>query len=120
MMACGLSKELKKKYDKQTIGLRKGDEVRIMRGEFKGKKGKISDVILKKLKVNIEGMQRSKKDGTKVNVIFDPSNLQIIELNLEDKRRIAIVNRKSQPINSKEQNKEDIKRDNKKENKEKK
>jgi len=34
-------------------------------------------------------MQATKQDGSKVNVPFKASNLQIIELNMEDKKRFA-------------------------------
>ena len=87
MLSATLSKELKKKYKKKSIPVRKGDLVKIMRGSFKGKKGKISLVDTKKLRVYVEGIQRTRKDGTKVNVPFHPSNLMILELNLEDKKR---------------------------------
>ena len=39
-------------------------------------------------KITIEGIQVKKLDGSKVNVNLRPSNLQIIELNLEDKKRL--------------------------------
>lgn len=65
-----------------------------MRGGFEGKTGKIAEVDLTRTRVSIEGMQRTKKEGTKVNVFFHPSNLQIKELNLEDKRRIESIERK--------------------------
>jgi len=87
MISSNLSKELRKKYGKRSFNLRKGDSVRVMRGEFKGKKGKILSIDMKKLIVSIEGIQRTKKDGTKIDVIFDPSNLQIFELNLDDSKR---------------------------------
>mgnify|MGYP001567222221 CR=1 FL=1 len=89
-----LSKELRKKYGKRSIALRKDDKVKIMRGEFKGKTGKISAIDLKNLKIAIEGMQKSKKEGSKVNVYFHPSNLQIQELNLDDKKRRESLERK--------------------------
>jgi len=92
MISSNLSKELRKKY-RRSVPLRKGDSVRIMRGKFKGKTGKINEVDLKKLKVGIEGMQKQKKDGTKVNIYFHPSNLQIQELSLEDKERLKMINR---------------------------
>ena len=59
-----------------------------MRGSFKGKKTKINSVDLKNTSVTLENIQRTKKDGTKVNVYFHPSKLQIITLYLEDKKRI--------------------------------
>jgi len=93
-MSANLSKTLKQRYEKKNFPLRKGDKVKIMKGEFKKKTGKIESVDLKRLRTTIEGLNRTKKDGTKVKVYFSPSNLQIQELNLEDKkRRIAIERR---------------------------
>jgi len=93
LMSANLDKDLRKKYGRRSFPLRKGDSVKIMRGEFKGKTGKISVVDLKKLRVAVEGIQRTKKDGTKINVWFDPSNLQIKELNLEDKKRMKAIDK---------------------------
>jgi len=98
MVGANLSKDLRKKYGKRNIPLRKGDMVKIMRGEFKKKKGKIETVNLNTLKVYIEGIQRSKKDGTKTSVPFEPSNVQIIELNMEDKKRTDALERKAKPV----------------------
>lgn len=88
-----LSKSLREKYGKRNLPLRKGDEVLVMRGSFKNKKAKISSINLKKLRITLENIQRSKKDGTKVNVYFHPSKIQIQSLNLEDKKRLAILNK---------------------------
>jgi large subunit ribosomal protein L24 len=95
MISAHLSKELKKKYSKRSIPLRKKDVVKVTRGNLKGKTGKVNIVSLKKLKVSIEGLQRQKKDGTKINIFFEPSNLQITELNLEDKKRLKILETKN-------------------------
>ncbi len=95
MISSHLSKELRKKYGKRSFPIRKGDEVKILRGEFKKKIGKISEINVKKQSVAIEGIQRKKKDGTKVNVYFDSSNLLVQSLVLEDKKRINALNRKS-------------------------
>ena len=94
MVSAHLSKELRKKYGKRNIPIHKGDTVKIMNGEYKKKTGKISDVNLKKLKVLIDGIFKSKKDGTKVKIYFQPSNLLIQDLNLDDKKRIESLNRK--------------------------
>ncbi|MEK6844882.1 MAG: 50S ribosomal protein L24 [Nanoarchaeota archaeon] len=75
-----LSKELRKKQNKRSIQIKKGDKVKIMRGGFKGKVGKILEVNIKKSKVIVEGIQVKKQDGSKVNIKLQPSNLQIIEL----------------------------------------
>ena len=93
MISAHLSDSLRKKYGKRNFPLRKDDEIKIMKGEFKGKTGKIETVDLKKMRVIISGIYRTKKDGTKVSVYFNPSNLLIKELNLEDKKRVAALGR---------------------------
>ncbi len=87
LLGTNLSKDLRKKYGKRTIAVKKGDTVKVMKGKFKGKKGKVNEVSLKFSKVAIDEIQVKKQDGSKVNVKLRPSNLQIIELNLEDKKR---------------------------------
>ena len=75
-----LNKELRKKYNRRSIGLKKGDKVKILRGQFKGKEGAVEDIDLKKESVVITGIQITKKDGNKVNVGTNPSNLMINEI----------------------------------------
>ena len=87
-MGCHLSKELREKYKKRSITIRKGDSIKVLRGQFKKKTGKIDRVDIKKSKVYITGIEVVKKDGTKALYPIHPSNLIINELNLEDKRRI--------------------------------
>jgi len=87
MLAAHLSKELRTKYGRRAFALRKGDTVKIMTGESRGKSGKVSEVDLKKLRVAIEGIQITKKEGSKVNLYFQNSNLMITALNMDDKKR---------------------------------
>ena len=93
MLSIHLSKDLRKKYHKRNFPVRKGDTVSIMSGEFKGKLGKVDLVNYKKLKVRIEGIFHSKKDGTKVGVLFSPSKLTIKDLLLEDNKRKKALER---------------------------
>src|SRR3989344_7464604 len=95
LLSANLSKDLRKKYGKRNFPLRNEDEVKIITGKFKGKTGKINFVDRKKLRVSVDGIQRKKKDGTKINVYFDPSNIQILNLNLNDKFRVESLSRKS-------------------------
>ncbi len=88
ILSSNLSKELRKSIKKRNLPLKKGDVVKIMRGKFKKKTGKIKAVNLTKLKVSIDGIQIQKKDGNKVDLWFPSSNLQITDLNLEDRRRL--------------------------------
>jgi len=87
-MSVNLSKELRKKHGKRNIPVRKGDTIKIMRGKFKKKQGKIIEVYIKRRKVAVEGILAKKQDGSKVNILLRPSILQIIELNMDDKKRI--------------------------------
>jgi len=87
-LSTNLSKELRQKHKRRNLELKKGDRVKIMRGKYKGKTGKINNIKIKMLKVYIEGIQIKKLDGSKIMVPLKSSNLQIIELNLEDKRRL--------------------------------
>ncbi len=112
LMSVMLNKELKAKYKRNSFPIRKGDSVLVMNGQFKKKSGKISVVKINKSKVAIEGIQRTKKDGTKVNVLFHPSNLIVTELNLDDKNRLKAIERKI----SKQETKKVIVSKNKEEN----
>jgi len=88
LMVSTLDKELRKKYSMRNIEIRKGDEVMVLIGKFKKKKGKIAVVNVNKKKVAVEGIQHTKRDGSKRNVWFDASNLKITSLNTDDKMRI--------------------------------
>ena len=94
MLASHLSKDLREKYKRRSMPIRKGDEVLVMRGKFKGKTGKIARINSKKYRVYIDGMTRKRTVGTDVQVNFNPSNLQIVNLNLGDKQRVKIIERK--------------------------
>ncbi|MEM2174567.1 MAG: 50S ribosomal protein L24 [Candidatus Micrarchaeia archaeon] len=75
-----LSKDLQKKIKKRSIRVRKGDKVKIVRGDFRGKEGKVVNVSLKKCKIFVEGVTRKKARGQEVLVPIDPSNVIIVEL----------------------------------------
>ncbi len=87
LVAAHLSKELREKYKTRSASLRKGDTVKIMAGKFKNKTGKVTKVLLKTSKILVEGMQVKKQDGSKSDVKLTPSKMQIIQLNLDDKKR---------------------------------
>ena len=86
-MASHLSEELLLKYNRRSLTVITGDEVKVLRGDHKGKSGKIVGVDVSVRKVVVEGVTNKKADGTEVPLPVDPSNLVIVKLNLEDKRR---------------------------------
>jgi large subunit ribosomal protein L24 len=78
---------LREKYKTRSIEVKKGDKVKILRGNHKGKSGKIAKVRITNQKVYIEGVENIRKDGNKALIAFRPSNLMITELDLNDKIR---------------------------------
>jgi len=96
LMAAPLSPQLITSKGAKTLPVRKGDTVRIMRGDHKGFEGKISRVDLKNYRIYVEGLTREKVDGTAIFVSVHPSKVMIRNLNLDDKWRKGIVERKKE------------------------
>ncbi len=86
-MHAHLSKELHHKYGPRAIPLKTGDKVRVMRGSFAKKEGKVERVHLKRERVYVTGMERLKKDGSKLLVAFHPSQLLITEAVMDANRK---------------------------------
>jgi large subunit ribosomal protein L24 len=84
-----LSEELRKKYGKRSTRVRKGDSVRIVRGEFTGVEGKVTSVNLKHGSIVVEGVFRESVKGEQAPVRIHASKVIINSLNLDDKRRKA-------------------------------
>ena len=89
-----LSNDLSKKFSKRTCRIITGDKVKVMKGQFKGKSGKVDKVNTKNRKAYVVGIEHQKTDGTKMQVPITVSNLMITELNLSDKKRSEILKRK--------------------------
>lgn len=100
-----LSKELIKKYKIRTAGIRKGDDVKILRGEFKGKTGKVESVNLSRKLVFVEGIQAQKVSGTKTKVGIHASNMIITSIDMKDKFRKAKIERNLKSETKKGENK---------------
>ncbi|WP_456368953.1 50S ribosomal protein L24 [Geoglobus sp.] len=88
-----LSKELREKYGKRSLRVRKGDKVKVMRGSYAGHTGKVLEVDMKKLRIYVDGVVVKKADGTEVAMPVHPSNVMIVELGEEDSVREKILKR---------------------------
>ncbi|WP_297477435.1 50S ribosomal protein L24 [Thermococcus sp.] len=95
MMAAPLSENLREKYGVRNLPIREGDKVRVMRGDFKGKEGKVAEIDLKRYRIHVEGVTQKKTDGTEVYYPVHPSNVMIVELNLDDEKREKIIKRRA-------------------------
>jgi len=85
-----LSEELRKRLKKRSLRVRKGDRVRIMRGDFKGLEGEVLSVDTKKGRIRVQGASIRKADGVEVSMPIHASNVMIIKL-MEDKRRLKRI-----------------------------
>ena len=108
-LGANLSKDLQKKYGKKSARVVEGDSVTILRGEFKGVDGKVSNISTSKSSVAIEGVKKEKTKGDKFDVYIHTSNLVITSLNGDDKWRIAKLQGKDPRKQPKETPKENTK-----------
>ena len=97
-----LSKDLRKRYGRRSVRVIEGDSVTILRGEFKGVDGKVSNVSTDKSSVAMEGIKKEKTKGDKFDVYIHTSNLLVTSLNTEDKWRMAKLEGKN-PRNQQQQ-----------------
>lgn len=93
MVSAHVSKELAAKLPnkKRSLPLRKGDKVKVMRGEDKGKIGKVVEVELSTLKVYVEGVVNRTAKGVEKPKPIDPSNLLIIEAEMGASRMAMVA-----------------------------
>ena len=94
LMSTHLSKDLRLKHNLRALPIRKGDEVQIVTGTYKGTEGKVTQVYRRRWVIHIERLNREKKNGAFVNIGVQPSNCVITKLHL-DKDRQALISRKT-------------------------
>jgi large subunit ribosomal protein L24 len=86
-LAAPLSTELRTTYGRRSVPVRSGDTVRIVRGDFSGVEGKVSDIDTTRQRVFVEGVTREKTAGTSEKVSVHCTKVMITRLNLDDKWR---------------------------------
>ncbi|ESK98254.1 60s ribosomal protein [Moniliophthora roreri MCA 2997] len=94
IMSSALSKDLRAKYNTRSLPIRKDDQVRIVRGKYKGREGKVTQVYRKKWVIHVDRVQRDKSNGATSQIGIHPSNVVITTIKL-DKDRRAILDRKN-------------------------
>eukprot|EP00013_Stygamoeba_regulata_P026557 CAMPEP_0177645640 /NCGR_PEP_ID=MMETSP0447-20121125/9355_1 /TAXON_ID=0 /ORGANISM="Stygamoeba regulata, Strain BSH-02190019" /LENGTH=149 /DNA_ID=CAMNT_0019148133 /DNA_START=54 /DNA_END=503 /DNA_ORIENTATION=+ len=104
LMSVSLSKELRTKYNVRSVPIRRDDEVTVVRGQFKGREGKVIAVYRKRWVIHVEKCTRDKANGATVNVGVQPSNCVVQKLKI-DKDRKAMLERRNRTA-SMEKNKD--------------
>ena len=89
-----LSKDLRKKYSRRSARIMVDDTVNVIRGEYKGIKGKVSKISTTNSSIAIEGNKKEKLKGDKIDVYIHSSNVIITSLNTDDKWRLKILEKK--------------------------
>jgi len=93
-MTAKLSEDLRAKLGIKRINVRVGDTVKIVRGDWKGHEGKVVKVDYDKITLHVEGVTIKKADGTPVFYPIHPSKVIITKLDLSDKARKKIIERR--------------------------
>ncbi len=94
LLTAPLSKELRKELGIKRLFVRKGDVVRIVRGDWKGHEGKVVEVDLKRGRIYVEGVTIRRADGTEVFYPIHPSKVVIVKLGEVDEVRRKIIERR--------------------------
>jgi large subunit ribosomal protein L24 len=93
LLTARLSEELQRQYGIKRLPVRKGDTVLILRGDFKGVRGKVVRVDLRRVRIYVEGATIKKPSGETVYYPIHPSKVMIVELDLSDKKRLETIER---------------------------
>jgi len=97
LLGAHLAPDLRQQYGTRSMPVRKGDRVRVMRGDFAGHEDEVTEVDLDRGVVYVKDVTTDKVDGTKAFIPIKASNLEITRLNLEDERRQKILQRRGLP-----------------------
>jgi large subunit ribosomal protein L24 len=84
-----LEKKLADKYKLRSVQIRKGDTIKVLRGDFRDREGKVAKVNLKDETIEVDGVTVHKADGSEVSRPIHPSNVIVTKLEVKDKRRMS-------------------------------
>ncbi len=91
LMTARLSEDLQRQYGIKRLTIRKGDTVLILRGDFKGVRGKVVEVDLREMRIHVENATMKKPGGETVYYPIHPSKVMIVELDTGDRRRLEAI-----------------------------
>jgi large subunit ribosomal protein L24 len=100
LLRCKLDEFLREDYGFRSMVVKKGDLVRIMRGQFRDTEGKVVKVDYRHVRVYVESGTTTKADGKEVQIPLHPSNLKITELELDDERKKLIESKVIKTVES--------------------
>ena len=103
-----LSKDIKNLIHVNSLPLRVGDYVKVLRGKYRNVEGFVVYIDRKRYKVYIDSVKFTNKSGKEVYRPIHYSKLMILRLNLKDKKRIEVIKRKMKSKNVPEEKINDL------------
>ena len=94
LMSCHLSKTLRAEHKLRALPIKRGDEVKILKGKFKGRGGKVVQVYRRRNVIHVDKIQREKQNGQTVFCPIRPSYC-VIEKLLNNKDRKKTIERRA-------------------------
>ncbi|KAF5092487.1 hypothetical protein D0Z03_002836 [Geotrichum reessii] len=91
LLSAPLSAALRKEYGVRSLPIRKEDEVKVVRGSYKDREGKVGQVYRLKFAIQVEKVSKEKSNGSSVPINIHPSNVVITKLKLDDDRKALIA-----------------------------
>jgi len=95
LLKCRLDEFLQEEYGLRSLVVKKGDLVKVMRGQFRDTEGKVTVVNYKKVSVFLDNATITKADGKEAAVPVHPSNIMLVKLELDDERKSLIQSKAS-------------------------
>ena len=93
LMSSHLNKSLREQYKIRSLPIKRGDEVKILKGKAKGKTGKVVQVYRKRNVIYVDKVQRDKQNGQTVFLPTKPSYCLIEKLLINKDRTKTIEKR---------------------------
>ena len=106
LMSCHLAKSLREEHKLRALPIKRGDEVKILKGKFKGKAGKVVQVYRRRNVIYVDKIQREKQNGQTVFFPIRPSYCVVEKLVLNKDRKKTIERRAAIKIKAGEKHKE--------------
>jgi large subunit ribosomal protein L26e len=105
LMSSHLNKLLRDQYKIRSLPIKRGDEVKILKGKGKGKSGKVVQVYRKRNVIYVDKVQRDKQNGQTVFLPIKPSYCVIEKLFINKDRTKTIEKRAASNIKAAEKHK---------------
>lgn len=105
LMSCHLMKSLREQYKVRSVPIKRGDEVKILKGKAKGKSGKVVQVYRKRNVIYVDKVNREKQNGQTVFLPIRPSNCVVEKMFINKDRTKRLAKRVEQKLKGINKNK---------------